>query len=328
MRIGAPLALTGRDATMGRQAAAGIEAYARLRGARVEVVDHASDAGRAAAAARELAGRVDLLLGPYGSGATRAVVEATADADVVLWNHGGAAVPRPAGRIVDVLGPAAAYWRELAAVLTVLDADPGRVALLHGDTGFGREVIAGARTSLAAAGARPVLERIVAGEGDAAEAVAAALAAGATSVVGAGRPDQELALARALAGRRVHVGLVVCGVARAAEWIGEAVLGWFGPAQWLGADARLPRGAEYPAAQALAACLVGERAAALAGSTRPGPLWDAARALRTRTLIGPFAVDGEGRQTAHAPLVVRWERGPRGPERRAVAVPGAAAAGA
>lgn len=326
MRLGAPLALSGRDAAMGRQAAAGLEAHARERGVEVEIIDHASDPARAAAAARDLAGRVDLLLGPYGSGATRAVAEALAGEEAVLWNHGGAAVPRPAGRVVDVLGPAAAYWRDLAAALAVVGADPHRVALLHGGTGFGREVICGARASLAAAGARPVLEHVVTAASDAPRAVALSESAGATTVVGAGRPDQELALARALSGRRLHVGLVMCGVARAAQVLGEALLGWFGPAQWLGTDPRLPAGAEYPAAQALAACLVAERAAALAGSTRPAALWDAARALRTRTLIGDFAVDGEGRQTAHAPLLVRWERGPGGLERRVLPVPRAPAA--
>ena len=80
----------------------------------------------------------------------------------------------------------------------------------------------------------------------------------------------------------------------------------------------LPPGCDYPAAQALAAGIVAGEAVAHAGSTAPDALWDAARALRTRTLIGPFAVDATGRQTGHAPAIVRWERGPDGPRRMVV----------
>ena len=53
----------------------------------------------------------------------------------------------------------------------------------------------------------------------------------------------------------------------------------------------LPAASDYPAAQALAAGIVAGEALACAGSTAPDALWDAARSLRTRTLIGPFAVD-------------------------------------
>ena len=65
--------------------------------------------------------------------------------------------------------------------------------------------------------------------------------------------------------------------------------------------------AEYPAAQALAAGLVAQEALALAGSAAPDALWDAARSLETATFLGPFRVDGDGRQLAHAPVLVRWE---------------------
>ena len=36
------------------------------------------------------------------------------------------------------------------------------------------------------------------------------------------------------------------------------------------------------------------------------------------TFLGPFAIDAEGRQTAHAPAIVRWEAGAEGPRRRVV----------
>ena len=112
-------------------------------------------------------------------------------------------------------------------------------------------------------------------------------------------------------------------MALAGEELGDAVSGWIGPVQWAPSDdgpappAPLPPGADYPAAQALAAGVVAQRALALAGGSGPDALWDAARALRTTTFLGPFAVDAEGRQTAHSPSIVRWT-GARGDLRRVV----------
>ncbi len=321
LRIGAALALTGRDAPMAVQAAAGMRAFARARGADLEIVDHMSEAGEAARAVAALARRCDLLLGPYGSGATRAAAAALDGRPEVLWNHGGAATDPGCARVVDVIGPAHGYWAGLADALARAGADGARTALVHGPTGFGRAVADGALASLAARGRRPLIVVPIGGPDDAEAAVDAARDAGAETIVGAGRMEEEFALAATIAERGLRGALVVCGVAAAAERLGAAVLGWIGPAQWIaGADpeweACLPRAADYPAAQALAACLVAERALAAAGSADPERLWAAALGLRTRTLLGPFAVDQRGRQIAHAPLIVRWEPGPGGPVRR------------
>jgi ABC-type branched-subunit amino acid transport system substrate-binding protein len=226
-----------------------------------------------------------------------------------MWNHGGAAVPAGAARVVSVLGPAERYWAGLADVLRDLGVDLARVAILRAESGFGRAVAEGAVASLHAAGARPLLVARLAAE-EAAAAAEAALASGAEAVVGCGRIEDDLALGRALRGSAVAVGLVVCGVELAAEALGDAVVGWLGPAQWWPGGppppVPLPAGADYPAAQALAAGLVAQEALRAAGGADPDALWDAARALRTRTFLGPFAVDRAGRQTAHAPVIVRW----------------------
>jgi hypothetical protein len=230
----------------------------------------------------------------------------------VVWNHGGAAVRPTGARLVDVLGPAERYWAGLAEVLADEGADLARVAIVLAPTGFGRATAAGAETSLRAAGAAPLV-RIELGGGGAVAAATGALAAGAGTVVGCGRIEDDLALGRVLAGAGVRVALVVCGIDRVREELGPVVRGWLGPAQWVpGAEGppppvALPAGAEYPAAQALAAGIVAGEALALAGSSSPDALWDAARALGTSTFLGPFRVDEEGRQLAHAPVLVRWE---------------------
>lgn len=310
-RAGAALALTGRYAGPASEAAEGLRAWAAARGVELTIADSGADPRAAAAAYLELGERCDLLLGPYGSGHLRAVAAALEDRPWVLWNHGGAAGGGRRGRVVDVLAPADRYWAGLAGVLAQERVDLSGVAVLHATSGFGRETARGAVDSLRRAGASPLLLAPFS-EATAAGAARAAIARGASVVVGCGRIEDDLALGRALAGSGLACGLIVCGVALAHEQLGDAVEGWIGPAQWLpgAADPPVPLapGLDYPAAQALAAGLIAEDALARAGSPDPDLLWREALRLRTRTFLGPFAVDRRGRQTAHAPLIVRWRR--------------------
>ncbi len=127
-------------------------------------------------------------------------------------------------------------------------------------------------------------------------------------VVGGGRIEDDLALARAVARPPACARPWSCAAwRRGARRLGAAVVGWLGPAQWDGdrpppRPLALPAGADYPAAQALAA---GDRGRARAGArrVRPSPTPSGTRPARCapRTFLGPFAIDAEGRQTAHAP---------------------------
>jgi ABC-type branched-subunit amino acid transport system substrate-binding protein len=314
LRAGAALALSGRYSVPGRGAAAGLRAWAQAVGVGLEIVDDRSDPARSAAATAGLARRVDLLFGPYGSGPARAAAAALVGRDAVMWNHGGAEVPRgEVGRVVDVLGPARRYWRGLAEALGGIGADPDRVVLVRGATPFGRAVSAGAERSLAEAGHRPLAVLDI--DGDPEAAVARAERAGAGVVVGSGRIEDDLALGGALAGRPLAVGLVVCGIDLAAERLGDAVEGWIGPSQ-SDPDAVLPSylrgiGAGYPGVQAAAAGELARSAVETADSTEPDAVWEAARAMRLSTFLGPFRVDERGRQVAHAPRIVRWIDGRR-----------------
>jgi ABC-type branched-subunit amino acid transport system substrate-binding protein len=327
VRAVAAVALSGRYAVFGRQAAAGLRAWADLAGADLVLEDDGSVPERAAEIVGRLAPGADLVFGPYGSGAGRAVAERMAGRPEVVWNHGAAALgpgPRRA-RVVDVLGPATSYWRGLADALGA--ADPGaRALVVRGPGGYAAEIAAGAVASLEAAGRPAPLVDL--DPADPAAAVGAAREAGATWVTGGGRADDDLALARELAASGLSAALPVCGVTLAAEELGDAVSGWIGPSQWLpGASAPpvpLAPGADFPAAQALAAGLLAQEALGRAGGADPDRLWDAARALRTATFFGPFAVDQEGRQTAHAPLLVRWTGSGAGLRREVVWAPGGA----
>lgn len=308
----AALPLTGRYAPMARQALAGLRAWAAHAGAALEVADCGEDPAAAAAATLALADR-DVLFGPYGSGAMRAVAEAFAGRPEVVWNHGGAAVPRTGARVVDVLAPAGRYWADLPGLWASEGVALDRVAVLVAPTGFGREVAAGAVAALAAAGHAPR-----AGGPCSPEGAAAAIAAGCAAVVCCGRFEDDVAAVRALGGRIPAVACVAAGVDEARAALGDAVTGLVGPVQWdptRTPSVPLPPGAGYPAAQALAAGLIASEARGGVAAGDHDGLWAAARGLRTTTFLGEFGIDGEGRQTAHRPTLVRWVPGAGGPRR-------------
>jgi len=309
------LALSGRYAFAGRDAADGLRQWATYADVDLTIVDGTSDGVRTARCMRALAGRYEILFGPYGSGPMRAVQRELAGEPWVIWNHGAAAARPSTLRQVDVLVPAERYWAGLPQVLADADADPGRVVLLTAASPFARAVAAGARSALAGCHAVPLWDVDVTPQVAPAR-VRQAVRLGAEVIVGCGRREDDLALADALRGVRVLVGLVLCGIEQAAVDLGPAVLGWFGPSQWppdgIQPGFGLPPGASYPAAQSAAAGILALDALARAGSAHPDALWSAAIALKARTHLGPFAVDRDGRQTAACPSIVRWVRGASG----------------
>src|SRR3954471_5421007 len=107
MRLGVCLSLTGRFAPFGREAAQALELWAGMSGHDVEIADDESDPDTFKARFDAL--RVDLYLGPYGTGLTRVAAEAF---DRLIFNHGGAGddvqALRP-GRVVSILAPTSRY---------------------------------------------------------------------------------------------------------------------------------------------------------------------------------------------------------------------------
>src|ERR1700730_697515 len=90
LRVGACLSLTGKYARFGRQAAQGLEAWQSLDGsADLVIEDDHSDRQALESALPKVAARSALLLGPYSTQLMRTAGRIAADADWLLWNHGG-----------------------------------------------------------------------------------------------------------------------------------------------------------------------------------------------------------------------------------------------
>jgi branched-chain amino acid transport system substrate-binding protein len=259
--------------------------------------------------------RPDLLFGPYGSGPTRAAAAATSR---LLWNHGGAQV-EPTARVVPVLAPARSYFQ--GAVRVVHEADPAarRLAILHGDSAFGRAVAAGAQREGDFLGLRTARAEL---PSDPPEADLLLVAAGFAAELSAAR--------RLLTGRWPAVGFVGAGVTEVLADLGSRREGLLGPAQWLPSAAPSPdegptasefvtayrhlTGTDppYPAAQAFAAGLVAARCMREAGGADDAALLATARTLTCTTMFARFRLDPHTLdQVGHRVLTVQWQDGRR-----------------
>ena len=314
MTVGAVVPVSGRYAVQGVQVRAGLELWARWAGVGLVVEDDESRPERATTCYRELLGRCELVLGPYGSDSVRAV--ARGGFPTPLWNHGGSAddVQRLGG-VVSVSSPASRYLAALARALA-LDRPGCSVALacasgafaVFARQGFEREA--------------PNLGLTLKGVFSLADPAALVAACVPDAVLLCGPLEQEVSLLRALRQRlpAALLGGVSPGVSAFPSLFGADPEGLLAPVQWhpalpgvpqLGpptsevlAEARAlgqPR-LDYVAAQAFACGLIAARCRELS----PDDPLSAARALQTTTFFGGFALDETGLQRGHRLCVVRW----------------------
>lgn len=326
LRLGVCLSLTGRFARFGVQAARGLEAWRGLDGG-VEVVveDDGSDPARVESCLRSVAGRCDLLLGPYSTQLMRVASRVAVDLDRVVWNHGGsgddveAAAP---GHVVSVLTPTSRYaepfLRHLARRTTTAP-----LWLAEGRGSFGRQVVAGAAVMAKELGLRTV--RL-----GAAESMPRDLGPSGWDLFCAGSFEEDVS--RVMAARTLTrpprvIGAVAAGVREFSQAVTspEGIYGiaqWFpgqgaevelGPAErdlllaYSGLAATLP---DYPAVQAAAAAVLATHCARASGSLSREGLWSVASGLRTTTFYGPFGIDPtSGAQLNHQTALLRWTAG-------------------
>ena len=316
--MGACLSLTGPYARFGVQAAAALQAWRDLDGdAEVLIEDDGSDGARLMPALHALAGRCDLLLGPYSTRLMRTAATVATLADTLLWNHGGAgdgvqtAAP---GHVVSVLTPATRYARPFVDLLAAGDP-PGPLCLVSGRGGFGQLVCAGAEWVAGAAGLS-----ICRGLPDPEDGAP-------WDLLCAGAFEEDVGLVTAVRASH-HPPRLVCAVAAGVREFGDATAdpeGILGVAQWFPGTGGAPetgppepaflaayqertgRLPDYPAVQAAAAASVAVHCARVAGGVDRGSLWAAAAALDLTTMFGAFRIDPvTGVQIGHETVLLRW----------------------
>ncbi|MGH2659152.1 MAG: ABC transporter substrate-binding protein [Actinomycetota bacterium] len=340
--FGASVSLSGRYALQGRQVLAGLRAWVeavnaggglRVHGvearARVRLVYHddASSPAKAAANAERLldADAVQVLIGPYASDMTRAVLPVAGRRGRVLWNHGGASddIHVEGGRAVGILTPVSRYFGGLIELARSLDSGAARVALLHRrGSGFGRLAAPGVGAEASEAMFVTDIVTYSSLADELPEVMARLEGQRPDVIISAGSFDDEIVLARALAESRLRVkavGLAAAAMQEFAHALETHAEGFLGPSQWEPCLAYVPdygpgpdevtegiqaQGAapDYPAAQAYAACLIAHRLpgggrrrrrVAVGRRLRPG-LCDVLRAVPHRSRNGPAGGPRDG----------------------------------
>jgi ABC-type branched-subunit amino acid transport system substrate-binding protein len=320
LRVGACLSLTGRYARFGTQAAQALSVWAQLdRRAVVTVADDHSDPDALAQALPGVAGRCDVLLGPYSTGLMRVAGRLAARDGWVLWNHGGAGDDVTAahlGHVVSILSPARDYAEPFTQHLAATRSGVP-LWIAHGPGRFGRHVAAGAEASARRLGLRTARLDHPAGPWPVEP----------WDLFCAGSFEEDVALVRgAQAASRPPrvVGAVAAGV-REFGSSGVNPSGVYGVGQWFPGSpglrepgigpaeevflaayaARYGAVPDYPAVQAVAAAALAAHCLRQAG---PDDLWAAALALDASTLFGRFRIrPADGRQMAHRTVLVHWD---------------------
>ncbi len=324
--------LTGPLALFGRAGAIGLTLWAKhvahlpapWTNVVLEVHDSVPDVTTALQAA--LATHPDVVFGPYGSSP---MLTAAAATERVIWNHGGASalLTRPTfPHIVNVLSPATTYFVGVLQAVRAVDASAATVVLVHGATGFGRDIATGVQHAAIDLG---FTVETVSFPTQRATSIASRVPAADVLLV-AGTFADEQALAPILLVRSWRaVAFVGAGVDEVLSSF-EQREGLLGPAQWIASAAPVPdegpdaqwfvkayrheTGEEpaYPAAQACAAGLLCARSLRECGTSDDATLLVATRQLVCSTFYGKFRLDPtSGLQVGHQVLLVQWQQGVR-----------------
>ncbi|MDP9227114.1 MAG: ABC transporter substrate-binding protein [Actinomycetota bacterium] len=329
--VGVTLPISGSLLTQGHEVRRGLELWSR--GAEVEgrrrihlrILDDGSSARRAGAnAERLLEQEVDLLFGPYGGAAGRAVSELAGRPGVLIWNHSSSDddVARPF--VVTLPTPASKYLVgavELAAEQGCLHA-----LVAVSDTRFGVAVARGAERCATAREMDASVLYVAPGQWVTRrpEILSYAAQGSLVALCGALRDDIETVAALRDRGEGPSViAAVGAGVHEFGRALGSRAEGVIGPSQWEPEDTSADVGPsssrmvaayrdlhgsspDYLAVQAWSCGVLAEAALDQVGP-EPEDLWSWAMRFDGRTAYGDFRLDSEGRQVGHRLRLVRWD---------------------
>ena len=257
LKVGIPVSLTGQFRTQGKQALAGLQAWAEDAnvaggifvahfGVSLPVsVVHYDDAS-SPAQVREVTERliatdhVDLLMGPYSGVLARAAARVAESHGMLLWNQGGASnnVYRRGNRwVVGILTPASEYLAGLLPMVRENDPHAATLAILRATSGeFPRAVTSGVERVAKELGFRVVLLREYdASQTEFGEIVGLVQRARPHVLVAVGRIDNDLGMARELARRSPAIGAVALAATPIQQFqaaLGVEAEGFLGPSQW------------------------------------------------------------------------------------------------
>ena len=257
LKVGISASLSGQFQVQGRQALAGLQAWAvdvnQAGGmalgntdprSQVSVIHHddSSKPDRAKLATQQLISqdKVDLLFGPYSGVLARAAAEVAESRQRLIWNQGGATddIYQQGYRwVVGILTPASQYLTGLLPLIEDADPEATSVGLLRAGTGaFPRVIVQEVQRQAEVLGFQvSYLREYPASLDDFSGIVEEIREAGPDVLVAVGRIHNDLEFARALVRRPIHlraVAVVAAPIHQFLDALGADVDGFIGPSQW------------------------------------------------------------------------------------------------
>ena len=297
--------------------------------------DDASSPERAVANVERLiqVDRVRVLIGPYASDLTRAVVRVARERGKLLWNHGGASddIHRLGGGVVGILTPASRYFGGVLELVRRVDAAAHKTAVLYRrGSRFGRLATRGAQAAGRRSGFIVAALAYSSLPTDLPRLLAKLRRQRPDLILSVGSFEDDCAIAREIiaAGVRTKTfALTAAAMREFGQTLGTGAEAILAPSQWepdarylvdFGPSAQqvatrisaMDSASDYPAAQAYAACLIAQHCLEEAGSADDEALWRAACALDCTTFFGRFRINPRtGIQSGHEMVWVQWQGG-------------------
>lgn len=257
LKIGIPVSLSGQFRVQGRQALAGLQAWAgdvnqaggfkigntdSARPVSVVYYDDTSKTDQARQATERLItkDRVDLLFGPYSGVLAMASAQVAEGFGKVIWNQGGASdtiYQQGLKWVVGILTPASRYLAEWLPLVRAADPNAKSLAVLRASTGaFPRAVTSGVESQAAQLGFQvSILREFDSTITDFSTILDEVEQVEPELLLGVGRIQNDLLLARQLAGRESGlkgVAVVAAPIQQFRDYLGDAADGFVGPSQW------------------------------------------------------------------------------------------------
>lgn len=352
IRLGVSISLSGRYSIQGRESLEGLRLWIKNvnRSGGIFVKDfnekipvelfHYDDESSADNCKKNvekliLNDRVDLLIGPYSSGLTLAVAPLAGELKKTIWNHGGSSddiTGQGLKNIVSAITPASAYFKGIIEMVRKIDAAARRIAIFSAeDSGFAANVADGAKAYCKKNGFEVAEYKYLSGTNDFTFFLRLAGETEPDLILGAGRTEDDLLLAKQILGDKIKakaIGLVVAGIKLFHEELGERACGFLSSSQWergmhikpdFGPTPELffnifkheyGKEPDYVAAQGFNIGLIIQRCIARAGTLDDDILRDEANKADFKTFYGDFRIDPiTGRQLGHQNVIIQWQRG-------------------
>jgi len=275
--------------------------------------------------------KADIILGPYSSSLTMAAARISESFNRVLWNYGGSTdeiAESGFKKVVSAITPASRYFHPFLELINEQNIQTDVAVVFASDSGFATEVAKGAMAHCKVLGLGYEKYAYTSGKGDFKEIVDRISSKKIKYVLGVGRFEDDVDLARYLKG--FNTCLVAAGIDEFKNQLNLDSEGFFSVTQWepgvlysvdFGPDpgdftglyeTKYGNVPDYTSAQSFNMGVILEKFIVETGSLKEDNLMDKITGSRFCTFYGDFEINSvSGIQAGHKTLVTQWQNGRR-----------------